>query len=133
VDSYVNGSQTWFVGEPVLEWRLHPVAAFRQPPGCGPYDLWDGVVGALSAGADPAALPVGEGTVALADLWEGMECFPAYDDEIEPVALLQRCAELLPVPPDLHGLVDHDAIGDAWERAEGDVSIVTLLEQQLAG
>lgn len=133
VDSYVNGSQTWFTGEPVLEWRLHPVAGFRMPEGVSPYDLWDGVVGALAAGGDAGALPLGTTPVALADLWDGLECFPAYDDELEPVAVVARAAALIPVPPALSGLVDHDTVGDAWERSDGTVSIVALLTDQLAG
>jgi hypothetical protein len=28
-------------------------------------------------------------------------------------------------------MVDHEAIGDAWERAQGNVSIVALLLEQL--
>ncbi|MGZ6999303.1 MAG: hypothetical protein ACXVLZ_13845, partial [Acidimicrobiia bacterium] len=96
VDSYVNGSQTWFQDEPVLEWRLHPVAGFRQPGGISPYDLWDAVVGALSAGEDPDALSVGDTTVALDALWEGLECFPAFDDELEPIAVVRRAEQVLP-------------------------------------
>lgn len=133
VDSYVNGSQTWFTGEPVLEWRLHPVAAFVMPAGVTTYDLWDAVVGALAAGGDPAALAVGTGTVALGALWDGLECFPAYDDELEPVAVVARAATLVPIPPTLHGLVDHDVVGDEWERNDGGVSVVDLLTAQLAG
>ena len=132
VDSYVNGSQTWFTGEPVIEWRLHPVPGFRQPGGVSPYDLWDEVVGGLSAGEPATALTVGSATVALETLWDGLECFPAYGDDLEPMAVITRAAELLPMPPDRHGLVDHDAVGDAWERAGGTVSIVQLLDEQLA-
>jgi len=133
VDSYVNGSQTWFTGEPVLEWRLHPVAGFRMPAGVSPYDLWDAVVGALAAGADPTALTLGGATAGLAELWDGLECFPAYDDELEPMAVEARAADQIPIEPTLSGLVDHDTVGDAWERSDGAVSIVALLTEQLAG
>jgi hypothetical protein len=133
VDSYVNGSQTWFTGEPVLEWRLHPVAGFHQPGGISPYDLWDAVVGGLSAGGDANALSVGKATVALSTIWEGLECFPAYGDDLEPMAVVARAADLLPVPPERHGLVDHEAVADAWERAQGTLSIIDLLDEQLAG
>ncbi len=133
VDSYVNGSQTWFTGEPVLEWRLHPVSAFRLPAGISPYDLWDAVVGALAAGGEPTHLALGEVTVGLAELWEGLECFPAYDDELEPAAVVARAAAQLPIPAELSGLVDHDAIGDEWEQRDGAVSIVALLVGQLSG
>jgi hypothetical protein len=133
VDSYVNGSQTWFTGEPVLEWRLHPVAGFGMPHGISPYDLWDGVVGALGAGAPAAQLPLGTGILDLAELWDGLECFPAYDDELEPAAVVARAATQIPIAPELAGLVDHDSVGDAWERTDGAVSIIALLTQQLAG
>lgn len=133
VDSYVNGSQTWFTGEPVLEWRLHPVAGYEPPKGVSPYDLWELVVGALSAGADPNALNLGAVSVRLADLWDGLECFPAYGDELEPVAVLDRARESLARDPDLSGMVDHDAVGDEWERMGGGVSVLDLLIRQLAG
>ena len=61
VDSYVNGTQTWLSddgpGGMTLEWRLHPVAGYRPPEGLSHYDLWEQVVGALSAGVDADALP----------------------------------------------------------------------------
>jgi hypothetical protein len=133
VDSYVNGSQTWFTGEPVLEWRLHPVAGFGRRGGISPYDLWDAVVGALAAGGDAAGLVVGSVTLGLTDVWDGLECFPAYADELEPVAVVARAAAQLPIAPVLSGLVDHDAVGDAWERSDGAVSIIALLTDQLAG
>ena len=52
VDSYVNGSQTWLTeGAITLEWRLHPVSGYDVPGGLSHYDVWETVVGALSAGA----------------------------------------------------------------------------------
>lgn len=132
VDSYVNGSQTWFTGEPILEWRLHPVAGFRPPQDVSPYDLWELVVDALAAGADPTAIPFDAGTVPLAGLWDGLECFPAYGDELEPVAVVQRARDTLMRDPDLSGLVDHDAVGDEWERTNGAVSVLDLLSRQLS-
>jgi len=35
------------------------------------------------------------------------------------------------VAPDASGLVDHDAIGDAWERTKGGISIVESLLREL--
>lgn len=133
VDSYVNGSQTWFTGEPTLEWRLHPVAGYQPPNGVSPYDLWELVVGALIAGAEPDALPLGDTTVALTDLWDGLECFPAYGDELEPAAVVARIREALGRDPELNGMVDHDTIGDEWERTGGTVSVLELLIRQLSG
>ena len=133
VDCYVNGSQTWFTGEPVLEWRLHPVARYSPPTDVSPYDLWELVADGLSAGTDANALTLGAGTRALTDLWDGLECFPAYGDELEPATLVQRAREVLGRDPDLSGLVDHDAIGDKWERTGGSVSVVDLLAAELGG
>jgi hypothetical protein len=77
VDSYRNGSQTWFSGEDqTLEWRLHPVASFVLPRGLSHYDLWERVVDGLHAG-DAEALVLGEETRSLDSLWDGLECFPA--------------------------------------------------------
>ena len=91
IDSYLNGSQTWLTpdgpGEVELEWRLHPVAAYETPGGLSHYDVWESVVGALAAGAAPDALPLGAAKVALTRLWEGLECFAAYGDEMEPAPL----------------------------------------------
>jgi len=136
VDSYVNGSQTWFVGddergEPVLEFRLHPSAGYRTPGGASHYDVWESVVAQLAQGADPHALRVGDETRPLTAMWDGLECYAAYGDEMEPARLAALADGLLGRPPERSGLVDHEAIGDRWERAHGAVSIVALLIEQL--
>ncbi len=134
VDGYVNGSQTWLSDGPGgagLEWRLHPVAGFEAPRDCGPYDLWDAVVGALAAGEAPEALTLGDDRRALSTLWEGLECFPAYGDEIEPATLARWATEALGIAPDAAGLVDHERIGGAWEKAKGKVSLTELLLEEL--
>ena len=135
VDSYVNGSQTWLLdngpGGVTLEWRVHPVAAYRPPAGLSHYDLWERVVAQLRAGGDPGALALGEERRALDSLWEGVEAFAAYGDEVEPATLAQAASAAIGRVPDAAGLVDHDRIGDAWERARGDVSIVGLLLEEL--
>jgi hypothetical protein len=135
VDSYVNGSQTWLrdngPGGETLEWRLHPVAAYRPPAGMSHYDLWERVVVQLRAGGDPGALALGEERRALDSLWEGLEAFAAYGDEVEPAMLAQAASAAIGRPPDAAGLVDHARVGDAWERARGDVSIVGLILEEL--
>jgi hypothetical protein len=134
VDSYLNGSQTWFTEAPggvALEWRLHPVAGYRLPKGLSHYELWDAVVDALLDGADPSALRLGAETRALGNLWDGLECFPAHGDDLEPMALAAAARTELGLGPDAVGLVDHQRIGDAWERTRGAVSIVDLLLDQL--
>jgi hypothetical protein len=133
VDSYVNGSQTWFTGEDeTLEWRLHPVASYEAPPDVSHYDLWERVVDELHAGRPADALGLGGTQRALTTLWDGLECFPAYGDDLEPATLSRRASEELGVPPELCGLVDHDQVGDAWEAAHGTVSIVRILADQLS-
>jgi hypothetical protein len=144
VDSYLNGSQTWLVGEDsddrrgsgpesavVLEFRLHPVSGYRIPAGCSHYDIWETVVTQLTQGTDAQALRIGTEVRPLAGLWDGLEAFPAYGDEIEPARLAALTTSLLGRAPDRSGLVDHEAIGDAWERARGNVSIIALLVDQL--
>jgi hypothetical protein len=134
VDSYVNGSQTWFTeveGGSVLEWRLHPTAGYRLPKALSHYDVWDTVTDQLGAGADPGALSLGAETRPLDGLWDGLECFPAHGDDLEPANLAAAATAALGLAPEAAGLVDHESIGDAWERARGGVSIVSLLLEQL--
>jgi hypothetical protein len=136
VDSYVNGSQTWLVGDddddiPVLEFRMHPVAAYRTPKGCSHYDVWEAVVAQLSQGAEPHALRLGDEVRPLASLWDGLECFAAYGDDIEPARLAALATQALGRAPDRSGLVDHEVIADAWEKSQGKVSIVARLLEQL--
>lgn len=137
VDSFVNGSQTWLVDpdgdeHETLEFRLHPVGGYRAPAGCSHYDLWEVVVAGLSGGTDEHALPLGDEVRPLTSIWDGLECFQAHGDDIEPARLAALATGVLGVPPERAGLVDHDAIGDEWERSHGRVSIVALLREQLA-
>jgi hypothetical protein len=137
VDSYVNGSQTWITddgpGGVSLEWRLHPVAGFRLPRELSHYDVWEQVVAALSAGKDPDALTLGIETRTLRSLWDGLECFAAYGDELEPAPLAQAATTALGRAPGAAGLVDHEAIGTAWEQAKGATSIVEMVFAELKG
>ena len=137
VDSYLNGSQTWLAevgpGDVALEFRLHPVAGYRLPEGMSHYDLWEQVVAALSGDrADEAALQLGTETRALASLWDGLECFAAYGDELEPAPLASAAGEAVGRAPDAAGLVDHLRIGGEWERAQGSLSIVDMLLAELS-
>jgi hypothetical protein len=127
VDAYVNGSQVWFrddgPNELTIEWRLHPVAGYRPPPGVGTYEVFAAVALAVATGGTPPAPPEG--------LWDGLEAFAAYGDEIEPAVLKSVATEALGIPPEAAGLVDHGRIGDEWERTGGKVSIVEALLDQL--
>jgi hypothetical protein len=128
VDAYVNGSQVWLrddgPGGVTLEWRLHPVARFRRPDGVDTYDLFPATALALSSGASPPA-PVTE-------LWDGLEAFAAYADEVEPATLAGATTESLGRAPDAAGLVDHQRVGDDWEKSAGATSIVDALLAQLS-
>ena len=127
VDAYVNGSQVWLrddgPGGATVEWRLHPVASFRRPEPVGTYELFETVADALATG-EPSPAP-------LERLWDGLEAFPAYGDELEPATLAAACTEALGLPPDASGLADHERIGDDWERSGGALSIVEALLAQL--
>ncbi|MDP8936141.1 MAG: hypothetical protein M3O23_00030 [Actinomycetota bacterium] len=127
LDAYVNGSQVWLrddgPGGVTLEWRLHPVAGFRRPPGTDTYELFETVADALATGEDPPA--------PLERLWDGLEAFAAYGEEAEPATLAAACADALGVAPDAAGVADHERIGEEWERSGGAVSIVDALLSQL--
>lgn len=134
-DSYVNGSQVWLSndgpGDVMLEWRLHPVSGYRTPAGVSHYDVWETVVGALSAGRSADAITLGRETRPLTALWEGLECFCAYGDDVEPQPLAKAAEAALGIPPDYSGLVDHERIGAEFERSSGAVSLMALLVDQL--
>jgi len=127
VDAYVNGSQVWLredgPGGMLLEWRLHPVAGYQRPPGVGTYEVFSSTALALASGATPPA--------PLEQLWDGLEVFAAYEDDVEPQPLATAAAVALGIEPDGSGLVDHESIADRWERSGGAVSIVGDLLEQL--
>lgn len=129
VDAYVNGSQVWLrddgPGGATLEWRLHPVAGYRRPDGVGTYDLFPATALALASGADPPG--------PVETIWDGLEAFPAYGDEMEPLPLVGAAVTALGLQPDAAGLVDHENVADEWERSRGATSIVAALMSQLAG
>lgn len=129
VDTYVNGSQVWLrddgPGGITLEWRLHPVGGFEPPPGTSTHDLFSSVALALATGEEPVATPE--------TLWEGLEVFAAYGDEVEPATLAAAATTSLGIPPHAVGLADHQTIANTWEAAEGRTSIVNALLDQLEG
>jgi hypothetical protein len=133
-DAYVNGSQVWLrddgPGDITLEWRLHPVASYRRPKGLATEEVFELIAIALGhdGETDPDDAPPYPPVHAL---WDGLEAFPAFDDEMEPAALAAACTASLGVAPDAFGLVDHTTIGDRWEAAEGAVSVVDALLAQL--
>ena len=127
VDAYVNGSQVWLredgPGGLTLEWRLHPVAGYQRPAGVETYEVFSRAALALGTGGEPPA--------ALDRLWDGLEAFSAYGEEVEPAPLAAAATEAIGLTPDLCGLVDHEAVADAWERSRGRTSIINDLVAQL--
>lgn len=127
VDAYVNGSQVWLrddgPGGVTIEWRLHPVPGFERPPTLGLHDLFATVALAVARDEEPPA--------PVEALWDGLEAFAAYGDEVEPATLATAVTDALGIAPDAAGLVDHESIGDAWERSGGRTSIVGALLDQL--
>jgi hypothetical protein len=123
LDTYVNGSQVWLrddgPGDTVLEWRLHPVAGYRRPAGATTEEVFSSVALALGTGHRPVA--------PLETLWDGLEVFPANDED----AIAAAAVEALGLEPDAVGLVDHRTISDEWERTSGRISVVTSLLVQL--
>ncbi len=128
LDTYVNGSQVWLredgPGGVTLEWRLHPVAGYSRPQGVATEEVFELAAAALATG-EPGPAP-------LERLWDGLEAFPAYGDEVEPAGLARACTAALGLAPDAAGLVDHDRLGDQWERAGGAISIVDALLAELS-
>lgn len=122
-DSYVNGSQVWLredgPGGITLEWRLHPVGGYERPPDLTTYEVFETVADRVASGGE------------LPELWDGLEAFAAYGDEIEPATLAAAATTALGRPPDAAGLVDHDRIADEWERTGRRTSIVAALLEQL--
>jgi hypothetical protein len=127
IDTYVNGSQVWMredgPDEMLLQWRLHPVAGYRRPAGIETEAVFATSALALATGDAPPA--------PLIELWDGLECFPAYGDDIEPAILASAAATALGVTPDASGLVDHETIADSWEKSRGAISITAALFGQL--
>jgi hypothetical protein len=64
-------------------------------------------------------------------LWDGLEAFAAYGDEVEPATLAAAALAALGIAPDGAGLADHQRIGDQWEASGGRISIVSSLLDQL--
>ena len=123
LDGYVNGTQTWLTED--------ATGGAYPPKGVSHHDLWDVVVTALRDGAPPDALPLGAEQRSLASLWDGLECFPAYGEEVEPAVLAGAARVLLGVAPQAAGLVDHDRVGEEWTRSNRTRSLMGMLREEL--
>jgi len=129
LDTYVNGSQVWLREDgpdgTTLEWRLHPVAEYRRPAGVATEEVFEMTAAALATSREPPS--------PIERLWDGLEAFAAYGDEVEPAGLALSCSAALGLAPDAAGLVDHNRIGDEWERTGGRISMLTALLDELGG
>ena len=85
----------------------------------------------MSVGVDFDLLSFGFEARTLRSLWDGLECFAAYGDDLEPAPLAQAATTALGRTPDAAGLVDHEAIGTAWEHAKGTTSLVEMVFAEL--
>ena len=133
---YVNGSQTWFTGEDrTLEWRLHPVGRRSRCPR-GSRTTTSGSTSSTSSrpAREPDALALGgetrrarrrSGTASSASPRTATTSSPRRSSRAPPT--------LLGLAPELCGLVDHDKVGDAWERRDGAVSIVAPARRPAPG
>jgi hypothetical protein len=111
-------------GGVTIEWRLHPVAGYQRPDGVDTYDIFPATTQALAEQVPPP--------VPVAQLWGGLEAFAAYGDELEPATLGAATTEALGLPADGCGVVDHQRIGDEWEKTEGATSLIDALLSQLS-
>jgi hypothetical protein len=121
VDSYWNGSNTWF-DEPSdfvdisIEWRLHPISGFEMPKACRPEELFTLMV---------------ENKVDLTHYIEGLEVFPTDENDISIEKFSDYIFQKIGLEPDYIGYVDHDIIGNQFEQSNGDTSIIQCLKEQL--
>lgn len=130
LDSYVRGWQVWLEpngpGGVTLEWRLHPPAGFHMPRGVDPHDLFEVVLAGLASGEDP--FKTGSERRTLAEIWEALEVFSAFDPDVEPAAVAEAAAVALGGRwPYGAGLADHDRLGDVWKGKRGEFSVGRVL------
>jgi hypothetical protein len=129
IDSYVNGSQVWLRPDGpegiTLEYRLHPIGGYVKPKGMRTDRVLADIAIALATGETPQA--------EVAELWEGLEVFVAYDDEgpLEAAELARIGATVVGIDATAHGLVDHEGIALRWQHSERKTSIVGELCEQL--
>jgi hypothetical protein len=97
--------------------------------------LFDHVLQALAEAAEPATEPlaIGQERRPLAGVWEVLEVFPAFGDDVPPERLAAGASEVLGGwAPDAAGVVDHNRLGDLWKGKRGAFSVGEALLDQLA-
>ena len=121
VDSYWNGSHTWFEEPDLLhntriEWRLHPVSGFDMPKASRPEELFEMII---------------EGSMDVEHYIEGLEVFPVDENEITIEEFKKYVFERINIEADFSGFIDHESIANEYEKSNGDVSITSLIAAQL--
>ena len=133
LDAYVRGWQVWLEphgpGGETLEWRLHPPAGFAMPRGVNPHDLFEVVLAGLADVEDAAtdALWLGEERRPLSGVWEVLEVFPTFGDDLAPATLVAVVGDILGRRPDVAGYADHERLGDLFKGRRGDFSVGAAL------
>jgi hypothetical protein len=97
-------------------------------------DLFELVLQGLAEVEDPATQPfaLGGERRTLVEVWEILEVFPAFGDELSPEALVVAAAAALGGrAPEVAGLADHDRLGDLWKGSRGDFSVGAVLLAEL--
>lgn len=137
LDSYVRGWQVWLEphgpdGE-TLEWRLHPPAGFVMPRGVDPHDLFEVALAGLADADVPDAEALDLGTEArpLTGIWEVLEVFPTFGDDISVPALVEVAERSVGRRPDRAGFADHARLGDLFKGQRGDFSVGQALLEAL--
>lgn len=137
LDSYVSGWQVWLAdqgpGGVTLEWRLHPPAGFVMPRGVNPHDLFELVLQGVADAtfADTEELPLGAARLPLGAVWEVLEIYPTFGEDVAPEALSAVVTEVLGRAPDAAGYADHARLGDLYKGRRGDFSVGEALLSQL--
>ncbi|MGI8574737.1 MAG: hypothetical protein ACR2MA_05215 [Egibacteraceae bacterium] len=137
LDSYVSGWQVWLEDHgpdgATLEWRLHPPAGFAMPRGVNPHDLFELVLQGISEveAPDTEELELGRERLRLRAVWEVLEIFPTFGDELEPRAVSATVVSAIDRAADAVGYVDHDLLGDLYKGRRGDFSVGEALLAQL--
>ncbi|MDX1619731.1 MAG: hypothetical protein R3320_01985 [Nitriliruptorales bacterium] len=134
LDSYLMGWQVWLheidEQDVELEFRLHPPAGFEQPDGMSHHDLWDEVIVQVADGV--ADLELGSEHRTVGSLWQVLEVFPAFGEDVEPEQLRRWVEELLGREALGAGEVDHERLGGRWKRRGHEFDLASALRAAVA-
>lgn len=72
-----------------------------------------------------------EAEIEIDHYWEGLEVFCISEELISPEDLQSYVESTINIKPEICGYVDHEHIGNEFERTGGNISIIQLLTSQL--